>query len=498
MMSKDKEKYYLKIKLQTWTSNNDGIFNYKQIQTHWENDNSIKKVEVQLSNNTYLTRNENNIINCRKQNSDLKDRREDVLFKARRSFKDNSSFDIINPVSVLMKKNLNNINLLNNHLWYVIKSESGNFEEDNEDYYLIQNDIIKIGRKKYEIIILNINSNSNLITLNGITNYNISELNRNKGSVFDINIKKYQYIIEPKKIKKEKEKISLLKVSEKNEKKINSKKKKIDQSLSEIKEENEYVNKNEEDSNDNQKDINLINLENEIKKDIKEDNIINNDSDCEDEKEDEEDEDTLDRCRICLDNFSSVDNPKLCLCSCKDYVHYECLKAYLNTRVEIHENEKNTVKTYKCNKFNCEVCLMPYPLRFRIPEINRTYDLIDFNLPPELDYVVLESLDFIKEHDNLKIIHVVQLNENEFYIGRYDTNDIIDSDVSVSRNHAVLHYNRERGRLYLVNRSEKFGTLVLIKGDIRMKEKPINLQSGRTFITAKLDRETDNECFDFS
>ena len=147
MMSKDKEKYYLKIKLQTWTSNNDGIFNYKQIQSHWENDNSIKKVEVQLSNNTYLTRNERNIINCRKQNSDLKDRSEDVLFKARRSFKDNSSFDIINPVSVLMKKNLNNINLLNNHLWYVIKSESGNFEEDNEDYYLIQNDIIKIGRK---------------------------------------------------------------------------------------------------------------------------------------------------------------------------------------------------------------------------------------------------------------------------------------------------------------------------------------------------------------
>ncbi len=141
---------------------------------------------------------------------------------------------------------------------------------------------------------------------------------------------------------------------------------------------------------------------------------------------------------------------------------------------------------------------MPYPLRFRIPEINRTYDLIDFNLPPELDYVVLESLDFIKEHDNLKIIHVVQLNENEFYIGRYDTNDIIDSDVSVSRNHAVLHYNRERGRLYLVNRSQKFGTLVLIKGDIKMKEKSINLQSGRTFITAKLDRETDNECFDFS
>ena len=144
---------------------------------------------------------------------------------------------------------------------------------------------------------------------------------------------------------------------------------------------------------------------------------------------------------------------------------------YINTKLKIHKNEKGTVKTYVCNKFNCDVCLAPYPIRFRIAEFNKIYELIDLNMPSELDYIILESLDYIKDNGNIKTVHIVELNDDEIHIGRFDTNDIIDVDVSVSRRHAIMKYNKETGKLFLENLSAKFGTLVLIKGNIKIKEK---------------------------
>ena len=207
----------------------------------------------------------------------------------------------------------------------------------------------------------------------------------------------------------------------------------------------------------------------------------------------EEEDNINNKCRICFEIYSSEDNPKITLCSCKDYIHYECLKNIIRANIEFHENIKGTVKTYICNKFNCEECLMPYPLRFRIPNFNKTYELIDLKMPSELDYLIIESLDYIKEQNNLKTIYLVQLSDDEFHIGRYDSNDIIDNDISVSRNHAVLKFNREKGKIYLENKSEKFGTLVLIKNNLKMKEKNINFQVGRTYINAKLESYIDGD-----
>ena len=132
------------------------------------------------------------------------------------------------------------------------------------------------------------------------------------------------------------------------------------------------------------------------------------------------------------------------------------------------------------------MCLTPYPTRFKISEFNKEYELIDLNLPEEYDYMILESLDFIKEKGNIKRIHVIQLTEDEIYIGRNGINDVIDEDLTVSRNHAILKYNRAEGEVVLENRSETYGTLVLIKGNIKMKEKNLNLQIGNSFITVNL------------
>ena len=85
------------------------------------------------------------------------------------------------------------------------------------------------------------------------------------------------------------------------------------------------------------------------------------------------------------------------------------MREYLKSKLIISENFKKTVTTYRCKHFNCEVCNKPYYLKFRIPEFDKTYELIDLTLPEEKDYICLESLDYIKDNNNIKTLHIVKL-----------------------------------------------------------------------------------------
>ena len=346
----------------------------------------------------------------------------EVLFRIRKSFK-KSCFEIINPTAKCnqLEKNDDYIKNLDNKFWYVIKSSKPRNYQNDEDYVLKENDIIKMGLIKYEVIKIKINKceenflNSN----NNNDNYNISEINKKAGPIFRIDIKKEQFKMPNEFLR--------------------------NQYLKSI----EYFNENEEDNNEDE------------------------------------------QCWICLDSsLTTRDNPKLNLCKCRNkFVHYFCLKEYLRTKLIISENINHTVFTYTCKKFNCDVCLTPYPTRFKIKELNRIYDLIDLDLPEEFDYMILESLDNIKNRDNIKKIHVIRLLDEEIYIGRNKINDVIEDNSTVSRNHAVLKYNKDQGEVILENKSHTYGTLVLVKGNIKMINKEINLQIGNSVISARLKNE---------
>lgn len=400
------EKQSLNLKIRTKEKcKNNGLFDYNQ------NSKRIKIIEKTIPNdNTYIIKqNVNNTYKVIKDLSEFNSNGDNqILFHLRKSFK-NNCYEIRNPIIKCNKieKHSEYIEELNNKFWYVIRSKNSMQEENDEDYILNENDIIKLGEKKYEVTKIRINkADNNYEHSREEENYNISEINKKAGSIFKFDIKKDKY-------------------------KVKS-------------------------------------LENK---------------DCEKEGE---------QCWICLEGSStSIDNPLINICECKNkFVHYLCLKQYLQTKIKERENFKSTVFTYCCNKFNCDMCLTPYPTRFKISEFNKEYELIDLNLPEELDYMILESLDFVKEKDdkkeNIKRIHVIQLKDDEIYIGRNGMNDVIDEDLTVSRNHAILRYNRAEGEVVLENRSETYGTLVLIKGNIKMKKKNINLQIGNSFITANL------------
>ena len=195
-------------------------------------------------------------------------------------------------------------------------------------------------------------------------------------------------------------------------------------------------------------------------------------------------------CKICYsDENDKENNPLVHLCNCNGglrFSHFECIKKWMETKLITKENEKKTVKSYNIKSFNCEICKTPYPFKFKLNGVEKPFELIDLQKPVDCDYIILESLNQMKENCNIKSIHVIQLTGDELTIGRGHESDVRINDISVSRSHAKLKYNPTEGTLLLRDLKCKFGTLILIKKPLKIKERKIHLQIGRTYIEAWL------------
>ena len=191
-------------------------------------------------------------------------------------------------------------------------------------------------------------------------------------------------------------------------------------------------------------------------------------------------------CKICYSEENDRENnPLVHLCNCNGglrFSHYMCIKRWMETKLQIKENDKKTVKSYNIKSFNCEICKTPYPFKFKLNGIEKPFELIELDKPVGCDYIVLESLNQMKENCNIKSIHVIQLGNDELIIGRGHESDIRINDISVSRSHAKLRYDMENGTILLRDLKSKFGTLILIKKPLQIKEKKIHIQIGRTYI----------------
>lgn len=87
----------------------------------------------------------------------------------------------------------------------------------------------------------------------------------------------------------------------------------------------------------------------------------------------------------------------------------------------------------------------------------------------------------MKDNNNIKSIHVISLDEqSKIIMGRGHESDVRINDISVSRSHAMLTFLN--GKIQIRDLKSKFGTLVLIKKDLPILEKKIQLQIGRTYL----------------
>ena len=470
--------------------------------------NEFKKVYFTFNKNNkdcFLIKTKDNYIEILVDHKDFNENEgKEILFRIRYSLK-NNYYEVMNPIFGHKISDYNNY--LNDKIWFSVRSQS--YLGGNQlNYNLNENDIIKIGRKKYCIVKIhfeNDNRKENAIDEDFYKNNNISYIsimNKESKPAFNIDIKPNKY-----KIRKNKN-INIQKANKVNEEKVNEVNIKESQNIKQ--------NTNGDSKDTNYNSINTKNIINNKDNNIStkkcsQNNGKNNKNNyqssvvyvstkshsCNDQIDIEnesniDNENENDKCWLCAASNCDEDNPLICLCDCPSFIHFECLKMYLNSNSKsnsnliLTKNLKKTVTTYTWKIFNCEMCFKPYKLRFRIPEFNKIYELIDLNLPEKLDYICLESLDYIKDKNNIKTLHIVQLKDQEINIGRNNYNDIIDNDISVSRDHAVLKYNKNNKSLILENKNGRYGTLVLVRGNIKINKEKTYFQILNTHISMEL------------
>jgi len=485
---------FVSMEFKIWKNKDaNGMYGYKREE---ENQIEFEKLNFHFGKNNsdcYLTKTLNNNIKILKNlNVFNSDKDGEILFRLRKSLKINNKYEIINPVKDhQINSNVCN-NYLNNKIWYPTK-QLNNFEGNIQNYNLNINDIIKLGKKMYIINKLHFangeNNKDNDFNSNNNISY-ISLINKKSKSIFNINLKVNQYKISNiKNFKKINEINEENKVNKVNEQKYKNSIQNCNENNLDI--QNKSINtKKDMNSNEIAKETIqrssktvIYNQKVSTKVTSQEQNYNGNEND-DDSDSNSENENIM--CHICLKSYCDESNPLIILCNCGNFIHYECLKMHLYSNIIITENSKKTVTTYTCKNFNCNICLKPYKLRFRIPEIGKIYELIDLTLPEELDYICFESLDYIKDNKNIKTVHIAQLTDEEINIGRNNYNDIIDDDTSVSRDHAVLKYDRFNQNLFLENKNGRYGTLVLVRGNIKVNEEKTYIQIGNIKISMEL------------
>ena len=358
----------LKLISKTWAKDTNALFDYYSKETSnfkssLYDDMNIIRQGQEVKQGTIKEENEENI---------------EKLFSIKRQ---GENFFIENNVEINMDQSEKNIAKLNNKLFYVI-------HDRNKKMFLLNNDVLKLGRIKYII----------------------SEVSIYSGD------KKYDLMIPN-----------------------------LD-SVSNINKQNAKIG-------------NPFNLVKEVK------SLSDN--------EDYSGEKIL--CKICYsEEIDPENNPLVHLCKCKgglNYAHFLCVKNWMQTQLQIKENFKKTVTNYYSPRFNCEICKTPLPFKFKLNKNNnKIFELIDIE-KPNCNYIILESLEQIKENnENHKFIHVIKLiNENDITIGRSNFADIKIHDISVSRMHAKLNFNFEQKCLQITDLKSKFGSLILIKDKIELK-----------------------------
>ena len=187
------------------------------------------------------------------------------------------------------------------------------------------------------------------------------------------------------------------------------------------------------------------------------------------------------KCDLCNESKCDDQNPIIKFCSCCNS-HYECAKNMIKSNTYIRKKDENPkVKNYYINNLKCKKCDYIFPLSFKLSD--KRFELINIEKPSDknIKYIILESIERKIFYGYMKLIHVIEIKEDNdiISIGRNKKNDMIVCDPSVSKEHAQLIYNKKENKILLKNLSKKFGSLALIKSAINIGNKRMQIQTGK-------------------
>ncbi|CAD8086195.1 unnamed protein product [Paramecium sonneborni] len=197
------------------------------------------------------------------------------------------------------------------------------------------------------------------------------------------------------------------------------------------------------------------------------------------------------QCKICLvEDLEVAEDPKdpylTNLCGCQghiSYVHYQCLKSWINYSNRITcKQTQNTVQYHWNKALECEICRVPLPARIYVENQTQPLQLIQIerlNGP----YIIFEQ---ITRQENLSksLIFMHAFGTNIISIGRGHTSEVRCQDISVSRNHARVSFNNNCW--FIQDQGSKFGTLRIIPQKLLIDDEIKEIQIGRVLMKLKL------------
>lgn len=196
----------------------------------------------------------------------------------------------------------------------------------------------------------------------------------------------------------------------------------------------------------------------------------------------EKDENML--CRICLEG-ETLENQFADVCDCtkSNPLHADCLIQWIENKIQ--KKETPYFDFYSWKFLDCDLCKVPFPEFFMCND--RRYDLLVMQRP-KVPFIAIDL--FNKEENTIRGCFVVKNDVKQSYVvGRGTDCEIRLSDISVSRNHATLSF--EKGYWQLHDAKSKFGTLLLIDEPVNLKhlKKQSNFQIGKTVVQITMKQQ---------
>lgn len=192
-------------------------------------------------------------------------------------------------------------------------------------------------------------------------------------------------------------------------------------------------------------------------------------------------------CRICLlegpGDEESENDPLIRPCRCKgtiEYVHLGCLRHWIKGRLNVSDSPSGS---YFYRLLSCELCRSVYPAYIYTGSEKETLVEVPRTVPP---FIVLENMVRDTQQHSSRGLHVISLSDNKLLkLGRGHESDIRIADVSISRCHATVRF--QRGKFVLEDHNSKFGTLLAMRRPRALEPgSNLSIQVGRSVLSLSL------------
>jgi hypothetical protein len=212
-------------------------------------------------------------------------------------------------------------------------------------------------------------------------------------------------------------------------------------------------------------------------------------------------------CRVCYSDEKEVDSPLISPCKCMGglkYIHLSCLRNWISARAILKSNESNDeCLKYEINQVICEICQEPYPDYIYSQDKENLYEIFDFIQMKFNNYIIIETIPINYNSEEIRKkreIFVLSFDEKEsIFIGRSHSTDMRLNDITVSRYHSKIIFNRDKNKYYIRDMGSKFGTGILIQNN-RLKINnnfPLYIQISKCTILLSIQKICNFFCFFF-